>query len=405
MERMRTTRRAIRAVAMMLFLASGVFAQYFYTPTAGINLWTDQSKWSPSYPGTSVAPGNAVVINDGGTVIINAVVNISSGLRNDIASPGNALLIGTGVNAGSLSINVNKSFRNNVTFDTQGSPFTVNGIFTNLGIARVLGMRISGHTGIPLQNSGTLFLGNSTISIDNYSFSYAPGRLDLETSSSSINGGDAEGSNGGPSTFAVGYNRPSSGTPAVGSLTVSGRVRGLSGTFEFYLWPGSDLPAAGEQYTVLSSTALTGRFANNSVQIAPGLFANIYYTASTAYVRIESFSVGVTVAGRLLQPDGRGVRRATLTIKDANGVPIRQVQVGRNGAFAFTDIHPGESYTITAAAGRFALDPVTISVNGAISDLTLTAHPAAAAPDDINVTPKLGALNFELSGAASREVW
>src|SRR5213083_1747845 len=44
---------------------------YTYTPTAGTNLWSDPTRWSPSYPGETIASADTVTINDGGQVLID----------------------------------------------------------------------------------------------------------------------------------------------------------------------------------------------------------------------------------------------------------------------------------------------------------------------------------------------
>ena len=78
-------------------------------------------------------------------------------------------------------------------------------------------------------------------------------------------------------------------------------------------------------------------------------------------------AAGVSIGGRVISPEGRGIRGAVITISGGSLVDPITVQTGRNGIYAVNGLTVGETYVVTVAARRFTfVEPtrvVTLSDN------------------------------------------
>ena len=70
----------------------------------------------------------------------------------------------------------------------------------------------------------------------------------------------------------------------------------------------------------------------------------------------------VTVDGRVLTSDGRGLRNATVSITDSNGVS-RISTTSSFGFFSFDNVSTGQTYTFRVASRFFRFTPRTVQVN------------------------------------------
>ena len=75
----------------------------------------------------------------------------------------------------------------------------------------------------------------------------------------------------------------------------------------------------------------------------------------------------VNLDGRVVTPDGRGLRSATVTMTDSQGV-VRSATTSSFGFFSFTDTPVGETYTIRIGSRSYRFAPRAMQI---ISDLTL----------------------------------
>ena len=73
-------------------------------------------------------------------------------------------------------------------------------------------------------------------------------------------------------------------------------------------------------------------------------------------------SANVTVSGRVLTSDGRGLRNATVSITDSNGVS-RIATTSSFGFFSFVNISAGQAYTFRIFSRFFRFQPRTVQVN------------------------------------------
>jgi hypothetical protein len=88
--------------------------------------------------------------------------------------------------------------------------------------------------------------------------------------------------------------------------------------------------------------------------------ANVQLAAPTA--------AGLSVSGRVLTPDGRGLRNARVTIIDASGKAFT-VATGSLGTFSFSDMTAGQSYIVYVTANKYSYAPRQVLLTQAIDDL------------------------------------
>ncbi len=85
-------------------------------------------------------------------------------------------------------------------------------------------------------------------------------------------------------------------------------------------------------------------------------------------------AAGVSVSGRVLTPDGQGVRGAVITIAGLNGEP-RTARTGSFGYYRFDDVLAGETYLISVASKRYQFTSRTVSVGDELTDVDFVAEP------------------------------
>lgn len=73
-------------------------------------------------------------------------------------------------------------------------------------------------------------------------------------------------------------------------------------------------------------------------------------------------AAGIGLSGRVTTADGHGIARATISLTSASG-ESRVTQTGSLGYFSFNDLSAGETYIVTAQAGRYAFRRPSIIIN------------------------------------------
>lgn len=81
---------------------------------------------------------------------------------------------------------------------------------------------------------------------------------------------------------------------------------------------------------------------------------------------------GVSVGGRVITPEGRGLRGARVTMTNLNGTS-RTTITGTFGRFQFEDVEPGQTYIVSIGSRRYSYTPQTVQVNDNIADLDFVA--------------------------------
>jgi hypothetical protein len=84
-------------------------------------------------------------------------------------------------------------------------------------------------------------------------------------------------------------------------------------------------------------------------------------------------SAGVDVEGRVLTASGSGLRNAQVSLVDQDG-NSRTITTSSLGYFRFTEVAPGQTYTVRVASKRYRFVPQTLAVNGSVTDLIFIAQ-------------------------------
>lgn len=87
-------------------------------------------------------------------------------------------------------------------------------------------------------------------------------------------------------------------------------------------------------------------------------------------VQIGSTAAGVGVSGRVITPDGRGVRNATVTLRGLDGV-TQTATTSSFGVYVFDNVASGQSYVIGVASKRYRFASRVVQVTDSLFDLDL----------------------------------
>ena len=120
-----------------------------------------------------------------------------------------------------------------------------------------------------------------------------------------------------------------------------------------------------------SSGATYVRFANDptpaSISDAAGQRLDANYENGTVTITGPN-PAGVEVSGRVLTPDGRGLRNARVTITDQNGVS-RTVTTSSFGYYRFDEVETGQTYTVSVGSRSYRFASRTLQVFDNLSDV------------------------------------
>ena len=123
---------------------------------------------------------------------------------------------------------------------------------------------------------------------------------------------------------------------------------------------------SGGQFTIEKSVIATGgsqqstggQFAVSGTtgqQTAGDRISNSPFMQTVGFWTPDQFiptAAEVTVSGRVLTADGRGIRNVVVTITDANGETRRTIS-SSFGYFRFADVPSGETYIFNVSAKRY----------------------------------------------------
>ena len=83
---------------------------------------------------------------------------------------------------------------------------------------------------------------------------------------------------------------------------------------------------------------------------------------------LTTTAASVEVTGRVLTPDGRGLRNAEVSITDSQGVR-RTVITSSFGYYRFTEVEAGEIYVIGVSSKRYRFASRAVQVADALMDV------------------------------------
>ncbi len=84
-------------------------------------------------------------------------------------------------------------------------------------------------------------------------------------------------------------------------------------------------------------------------------------------------AASVSVSGRVLTGNGRGLMNATVTMTDMNG-NTRTARTGSRGYFRFNEVEAGQTYVVSVSSKRYSFAPQVISVMEDLTELNFTAQ-------------------------------
>ncbi len=171
------------------------------------------------------------------------------------------------------------------------------------------------------------------------------------------------------------------------SVTVEGTLDSVPSeqfTVEFFASPACDPSGYGEGALFLGSALVTTDAAGRATftRSLPGN-APAGWAATATATRIltgdtSEFSAcapfaqasGISISGRVLTPEGRAIRDATVTLTNSQGSRWTATVFGR-GNYKFTGIPSGEMYTFTVESARYRFTPQQMMLTENVTDMNL----------------------------------
>lgn len=142
----------------------------------------------------------------------------------------------------------------------------------------------------------------------------------------------------------------------------------------------SIIPIAGQQLPPGLSLASNGTISGTPTQTGTFTFtlkvadADTMASAQQYTIQITApTAAGVTVGGRVLTSNGRGLRNAIVTLTDTAGVTRRAV-TSSFGYYRFEDVEAGQTYVIAVRSKRYQFTPRVISVTDELTDVDFVAN-------------------------------
>lgn len=108
-----------------------------------------------------------------------------------------------------------------------------------------------------------------------------------------------------------------------------------------------------------------------SVSSAQGALLTTVYESGN--VTILATAAGVTVSGRITNPNGQGVRGASVVITSSTG-NRRTVTTSSFGTYTFNDVEAGGSYVIGVTAKRYRFASRVVNVTDSLTDINLVGQ-------------------------------
>lgn len=121
----------------------------------------------------------------------------------------------------------------------------------------------------------------------------------------------------------------------------------------------------------VTATATVGSFANAPTVAGP---ASTSEFSDPVTVVVAPTAAGVSVAGRVNDAHGVGLRGTIITMTDLNGREYT-VQSNTYGDFSFADIPSGQSYVVSVRKKGYSFDSFMLQVTDSVSGLSISANP------------------------------
>ena len=195
--------------------------------------------------------------------------------------------------------------------------------------------------------------------------------------------------------FRLNYQQAKLSNPVIGAgnagagvracnVAVAGVVNCSVGAFPNNL-PGSSDPGIGEIGVGINQILITVTFnvaSNPMLGPSPLTLSNINVSNDNADLLaisgVDGFvtifaptAAGVSISGRVLTPNGRGLTNARVTLTEATG-QTRTTRTTSFGYYRFSDIEAGQTVVISVQSKRYRFSSQTLNVNEDLTDLNFT---------------------------------
>jgi hypothetical protein len=128
---------------------------------------------------------------------------------------------------------------------------------------------------------------------------------------------------------------------------------------------GGDVTGTGFSVTGTKGQPVAGTVSTGpGFSVESGFWHNTYASPTAA---------GVAVGGRVVSPDGRGLRGVMIELSDGAGGTTSAPADGR-GFFHFDNVEVGKTYILQAVSRRFRFAPVVITLNDELTSLRIIAE-------------------------------
>jgi hypothetical protein len=108
---------------------------------------------------------------------------------------------------------------------------------------------------------------------------------------------------------------------------------------------------------------------NNPLTLVPPA-SNNGITTVQGQIVLQTTAGEVTVSGRVLSPEGRGVGNALVTLTDQSN-NVRSTITSARGFYQFTDVEPGRSYVVGVTSRKYIFSRQVIDLTDNIAGLDL----------------------------------
>jgi hypothetical protein len=100
----------------------------------------------------------------------------------------------------------------------------------------------------------------------------------------------------------------------------------------------------------------------------------LFNTINGQFFVLGATSASVTLSGRVLTANNRGLRGAIVRLTNADG-STRTAVTSAFGNYRFSDVQVGQTVTIQILSKRYAFEPQTVNLTGDVFDLNFLAQP------------------------------
>lgn len=156
--------------------------------------------------------------------------------------------------------------------------------------------------------------------------------------------------------------------PGTGSALASTTVRAVSGI-------GNGVADGGDNLAARGVTAMTFGARRDAVPGKALYFIDDFDDTVYQLIAVTPTAANVSLSGRVLTSDGRGLSNAVVTLTKADGTVV-STRSTSFGAFLFSDLAAGETVVVSVISRKFTFTPRVVEITDDVANFDLTADSA-----------------------------